>query len=91
MVDCGWAGPGRLGEKGLGEITDELLGMGYSLGSEGSRDSVALNEKDWFAVELEYQSRQARNAKGQLCFEFPIIIRTREDKPLGECEVDDPR
>ena len=91
MVDCGWAGPGRLGEKGLGEITDELLGMGYSLGSEGSRDSVVLNEKDWFAVELEYQSRQARNAKGQLCFEFPIIIRTREDKPLGECEVDDPK
>ncbi|HIO57805.1 MAG TPA: hypothetical protein EYN30_03910, partial [Candidatus Poseidoniales archaeon] len=89
MVDCGWAGPGRLGEKGLGEITDELLGMGYSLGSEGSRDPVVLNEKDWFAVELEYQSRQARNAKGQLCFEFPIIIRTREDKPLGECEVDD--
>ena len=90
-VDCGWAGPGRLGVKGLGEITDELLGMGYSLGSEGSRDSVVLNEKDWFAVELEYQSRQARNAKGQLCFEFPIIIRTREDKPLGECEVDDPK
>jgi len=46
-----------------------------------------LKEKDWFAVELEYQSRQDRNDKGQLCFEFPIIIRTREDKPLSECEV----
>ena len=30
---------------------------------------------------------QERNDKGQLCFEFPIIIRTREDKPLNECEV----
>ena len=46
-----------------------------------------LKEKDWFAVELEYQSRQSRNKKGQLCFEFPIITRTREDKPLAECEV----
>jgi hypothetical protein len=38
-------------------------------------------------MKLEYQSRQDRNDKGQLCFEFPIIIRTREDKPLSECEV----
>jgi|TARA_Y100000310_G_scaffold338709_1_gene429187 ATP-dependent DNA ligase len=91
MVDCGWAGPGRLGEKGLGEITDELLGSGYSRWEAGSRDPIILDEKDWFAVELEYQSRQARNDKGQLCFEFPVITRTREDKPLGECEVDDPK
>ena len=73
------------------EITDELLGSGYSRWEAGSRDPVILDEKDWFAVELEYQSRQARNDKGQLCFEFPVITRTREDKPLGECEVDDPK
>lgn len=90
LVDCGWAGPGRLGEKGLSEITDELLSKGYKIDPEGSKDSVILNEADHFAVELEYQSRQTRNSKGQLCFEFPVILRTREDKPLHECEVDDP-
>ena len=62
-------------------ITADLLKKGYEL------KKTNLQEKDWFAVELEYQSRQSRNDKGQLCFEFPIIIRTREDKPLNECEV----
>ena len=81
LVDCGWAGGGRLGEDNMDKITSELVEMGYKL------EDTELNEKDWFAVELEYQSRQERNDKGQLCFEFPIIIRTREDKPLSECEV----
>ena len=81
LVDCGWAGGGRLGEENMDKVTAELLEKGYKL------EDTELNEKDWFAVELEYQSRQERNDKGQLCFEFPIIIRTREDKPLKECEV----
>ena len=81
LVDCGWAGCGRLGEENMDKVTAELLEKGYKL------EDTELNEKDWFAVELEYQSRQERNDKGQLCFEFPIIIRTREDKPLKECEV----
>lgn len=81
LVDCGWAGGGRLGEENMDKITEDLIEKGYKL-----KDSK-LDEKDWFAVELEYQSRQERNDKGQLCFEFPIIIRTREDKPLKECEV----
>ena len=81
LVDCGWAGGGRLGEENMDILTSELLEKGYTL------EDTELNEKDWFAVELEYQSRQERNDKGQLCFEFPIIIRTREDKPLKECEV----
>ena len=80
LVDCGWAGGGRLGEENMDKVTAELLEKGYKL------EDTELNEKDWFAVELEYQSRQERNDKGQLCFEFPIIIRTREDKPLKECE-----
>ena len=62
-------------------ITADLIQKGYELKKNN------LEEKDWFAVELEYQSRQSRNDKGQLCFEFPIIVRTREDKPLNECEV----
>ena len=81
LVDCGWAGGGRLGEENMDKITSELMEKGYKL------EDSELDEKDWFAVELEYQSRQERNDKGQLCFEFPIIIRTREDKPLNECEV----
>ena len=81
LVDCGWAGGGRLGEENMDKVTAELLEKGYKL------EDTELNEKDWFAVELEYQTRQERNDKGQLCFEFPIIIRTREDKPLKECEV----
>ena len=81
LVDCGWAGGGRLGEENMDKITSELMEKGYKL------EDSELDEKDWFAVELEYQSRQERNDKGQLCFEFPIIIRTREDKPLKECEV----
>ena len=81
LVDCGWAGGGRLGEENMDKITSELMEKGYKL------EDTELEEKDWFAVELEYQSRQERNDKGQLCFEFPIIIRTREDKPLKECEV----
>ena len=81
LVDCGWAGGGRLGEENMDNITSELIEKGYKL------EDTELEEKDWFAVELEYQSRQERNDKGQLCFEFPIIIRTREDKPLNECEV----
>ena len=81
LVDCGWAGGGRLGEENMDVLTSELLEKGYKL------EDTELNETDWFAVELEYQSRQERNDKGQLCFEFPIIIRTREDKPLKECEV----
>ena len=63
-------------------ITSELLEKGYKL------EKTELNENDWFVVELEYQRRQERNNKGQLCFEFPIIVRTRNDKPLNECEVD---
>jgi len=81
IVDCGWAGGGRLGEENMDIITADLIQKGYELKKNN------LEEKDWFAVELEYQSRQSRNDKGQLCFEFPIIIRTREDKPLNECEV----
>ncbi len=81
LVDCGWAGGGRLGEENMDQITKELNSKGYNL------EKQSLKEKDWFAVELEFQSRQARNKKGQLCFEFPIITRTREDKPLAECEV----
>ena len=81
LVDCGWAGGGRLGEENMDILTSELLEKGYNL------EETELNEKDRFAVELENQSRQERNDKGQLCFEFPIIIRTREDKPLKECEV----
>ena len=81
LVDCGWAGGGRLGEENMDNLTSELIQKGYKL------EDTELNEDDWFAVELEYQSRQERNDKGQLCFEFPIIIRTREDKPLNECEV----
>ena len=63
-------------------ITSELLEKGYKL------EKTELNENDWFVVELEYQRRHERNNKGQLCFEFPIIVRTRNDKPLNECEVD---
>ena len=81
LVDCGWAGGGRLGEENMDHLTSELIQKGYKL------EDTELNENDWFAVELEYQSRQERNDKGQLCFEFPIIIRTREDKALNECEV----
>ena len=81
IVDCGWAGGGRLGEENMDIITADLIKKGYELKKSN------LQEKDWFAVELEYQSRQSRNDKGQLCFEFPIIIRTREDKSLNECEV----
>ncbi len=81
IVDCGWAGGGRLGEDNMDQITQDLIGKGYKL------EDSELKEKDWFVIELEYQSRQSRNDKGQLCFEFPIIIRTREDKPLNECEV----
>ena len=81
IVDCGWAGGGRLGEENMDLITADLIQKGYELKKNN------LEENDWFAVELEYQSRQSRNDKGQLCFEFPIIIRTREDKPLNECEV----
>ena len=81
LVDCGWAGGGRLGEENMDLITKELTSKGYNL------EKQELKEKDWFAVELEFQSRQPRNKKGQLCFEFPIITRTREDKPLEECEV----
>ena len=81
IVDCGWAGGGRLGEENMDMITADLIKKGYELKKNN------LDEKDWFVVELEYQSRQSRNDKGQLCFEFPIIIRTREDKPLNECEV----
>ena len=81
LVDCGWAGGGRLGEENMDNLTSELMQKGYAL------EDTQLNEKDWFAVELEYQSRQERNDKGQLCFEFPIIVRTRDDKPLNECEV----
>ena len=81
LVDCGWAGGGRLGEENMNLITADLIKKGYELKKND------LKEKDWFAVELEYQSRQSRNDKGQLCFEFPIIIRTRENKPLNECEV----
>ena len=76
-----WAGGGRLGEDNMDKLTAELIEKGYKL------EESELKEKDWFAVELEYQSRQDRNDKGQLCFEFPIIIRTRKDKPLSECEV----
>ena len=81
IVDCGWAGGGRLGEDNMDQITQDLMEKGYKL------EECELKEEDWFVVELEYQSRQNRNDKGQLCFEFPIIIRTREDKPLSECEV----
>ena len=81
LVDCGWAGGGRLGEENMDLLTAELAEKGYNL------EKTDLKEEDWFAVELEYQSRQERNSKGQLCFEFPIIIRTRNDKPLKECEV----
>jgi len=81
IVDCGWAGGGRLGEEGMDQITKELLDKGYKL------EKCDLNEEDWFVVELEYQSRQSRNEKGQLCFEFPIILRTRNDKTLSECEI----
>ena len=81
IVDCGWAGGGRLGEDNMDQITEDLTAKGYKL------EDSELKEKDWFVVELEYQSRQSRNDKGQLCFEFPIIIRTRVDKPLNECEV----
>ena len=81
LVDCGWAGGGRLGEENMDLLTAELAEKGYNL------EKTDLKEEDWFVVELEYQSRQERNSKGQLCFEFPIIIRTRNDKPLKECEV----
>jgi ATP-dependent DNA ligase len=81
LVDCGWAGGGRLGEENMDIITQELISKGYNL------EKQELKEEDLFAVELEFQSRQTRNKKGQLCFEFPIITRTREDKPIAECEV----
>ena len=81
LVDCGWAGGGRLGEENMDLVTSELLEKGYKL------EKTDLKEEDWFVVELEYQRRQERNNKGQLCFEFPIIVRTRNDKPLSECEV----
>ena len=80
-MDCGWAGGGRLGEENMDLVTSELLEKGYKL------EKTDLKEEDWFVVELEYQRRQERNSKGQLCFEFPIIVRTRNDKPLSECEV----
>ena len=75
------AGGGRLGEENMDLVTSELLEKGYKL------EKTELKEEDWFVVELEYQRRQERNNKGQLCFEFPIIVRTRNDKPLSECEV----
>ena len=74
MYTTSWCGPCKMAKKFLAE-------KGYNL------EKTDLKEEDWFVVELEYQSRQERNSKGQLCFEFPIIIRTRNDKPLKECEV----
>ncbi|MDX1472854.1 MAG: hypothetical protein R3309_01720 [Reinekea sp.] len=81
LIDRGWAGGGTLGEKRMDEITAELSALGYKTAS----GVQTLNPSDCFAVEIEYQSEQGFNDKGQNCFEFPIILRTREDKPLVEC------
>jgi ATP-dependent DNA ligase len=86
LVDCGWAGPGQLGEERMDEITADLVAVGFDP-TQYYEEEFQLPEEEYFAVEIEYQSRQPRNDKGQLCFEFPIILRTREDKPLAECEV----
>ena len=82
LVDCGWAGLGQLGEDLADEITNDFLNRGYTLGE------IELQEKDWFAVELEYQERQKPNEQGQICFLFPVITRLRDDKPLIECVID---
>ena len=43
LVDCGWAGGGRLGEENMDLITKELIKKGYNL------EKCELKEKDWFA------------------------------------------
>lgn len=78
-LDCGWAGLGKLGEAEADALTKELLSRGYGLGE------VDLKAEDWFVVELDYQSRQDLNKEGQRCFEFPVILRARNDKPILEC------
>ena len=59
--------------------------------SGGLDTSVILKwlQNEYNAEIITYTSNlgQEINSKGQLCFEFPIIIRTRNDKPLKECEV----
>jgi ATP-dependent DNA ligase len=85
LVGCGWAGLGTLGEDRADELTAELVALGYSVTDE----EVELKKKDLFAVELEYQSRHKENKDGEKCFEFPEIQRTRDDKPLNECIIED--
>jgi len=79
IVQAKGSGTGKFTDEEVDEFTQKILSMGYEFGE------INLNPSDWIPVEIQYQSRQPKNSKGEFGFEFPQPIRLREDKTPEEC------
>jgi ATP-dependent DNA ligase len=84
FIKCGKSGTGFFKDAEVEEVTQRFFDLGYALDTV-----VELNPSDWVPVEVQYQTRQPKNDKGEVCFEFPQPVRLREDKPVSECLLED--
>jgi|CXWL01.1.fsa_nt_gi ATP-dependent DNA ligase len=82
LVDCGWAGTGKLTKKTIAEFTDEFVGKGYEIGV------AELKKEDWLVAEIRHFGRHPVNPDGQHCFIMAQLVRFRDDKPLAECKYE---
>jgi ATP-dependent DNA ligase len=74
VIDCQWAGPGKL-------TTDELVSLSKDLGLESYKPRSIYNiEKSNLTAEVVFRDYQITNA-----LQFPVIHRIRDDKPAKEC------
>ena len=69
MIDCGYAGPGKMTQKQLREL--------YAERSDSDGD---YKLKPYLVIEVEFRARQPDTAK----LEFPIFSRIRDDKKPEE-------
>lgn len=81
IVDCGWAGPGKLGITNLEELGPKL---GWS-NIEKLPYKRAFPVTAPLTVEIKYRSRQPESN----ALEHPVILETREDKLWTECLIGD--
>jgi len=80
IIDCGWAGPGKVKTEDLIELQNE---WGLSEAEPGKVHSIpaALTP----IVEIVFRNRQLDTDS----LEFPVIQRFRNDKPVKECLMED--
>jgi len=79
--------PSLVGALSIGQYDEK--GKLIKCGNVGAGLTEETRQEAWQwkgkVAMIKYFERMKTNAEGEICFQFPVILQLRDDKPPGEC------